>query len=132
MKLDQFSWDRIREAAHAVLIDIDQENLSLPFPFPPPKTANELSLYLAGVTFEISLGETLAFTFKALESATQALKRAHDLAKKVLVTDPSAATVQEVAADLQVISKAVAQDQNFHAAVALAGAVADIAKSFQS
>jgi hypothetical protein len=125
MKLSD--WTVIRQAGQAILIDLDQEMASLLLPNPLPQTLDDLRRYLIGVRFEIDLGMTLNFTFGALMRAGQAIGEAHRLAVNVLVAAPTAQQINEVENDLRVIHQAVLQDQRFDAALALAGAVADIA-----
>ena len=125
--MTQNEWDNIRSATRAILIDIDQESNVLDEPPAPLLDTDDLAHYLNGVTFEISLTETLAFTFAALADAADAFAAAHRLAAKTLVSDPNKVQLEEVENDLRAINKAVVQDANFHGALALAGAVADIA-----
>jgi hypothetical protein len=130
MSLNKFTWNCIRKAAHAVLIDVDQETFSLPVTNIKPTDAQGLDLYLSGIRFEIELGETLEFAFKALKEGTEAFESAHNLAANVVVKEPSQAKIADVERDLRIIHAAKQNDDRFAAAMALAVAVADIAAQF--
>lgn len=132
MKPTKSQWDTIRKAAHAVIIDLDQGNGSLAnLPF-IPADEDDLKLYLAGQRMEVTLGETLKFTHEALDRASAEFAAAERVASMVEVTDPTEAQMKELSKDLGIIHNAAIKGQQFKAALALAGAVADIAKQFQS
>ena len=127
MNMQPADWNTIRGAIGAILTELnDPDHVSLAVPVIGLASVKDIKLYMQGVLFEVEIGNTLAFTFGALQNAAADLVKAHELAAAVVVPNPNTVNAAQIKTDLAGVHDSVQADERFEGGIALAGDIVGI------